>query len=65
MTVNQRFYYPNLTHHIRVYITGYHICQKFKEGNKLNRPFLKIKIDMPAPSKISMDIMHIPCSTKQ
>ena len=60
-TISQRFHIPNLAAHIRAYITGCHICQQFKQGSKIDRPYQKrININVPALSKISMDIKDMP-----
>ena len=61
MTISERFYCPGLADHVRAYITGCHICQMFKTGKKFNRPFQKrININVPAFSRVSMDIKHMP-----
>ena len=61
MTLGQRFYVPNLPHHIRAYIIGCHICQTVKAAPQVKRPFQKrININIPAMCKISMDIKHMP-----
>ena len=62
-TINQRFYCPNLAEQLRAYITGCHVCQLFKKGTKFDRPFQKrVNINVPAMTKISMDIKHMPAS---
>jgi hypothetical protein len=64
MTITKRFYCPNLAHHVRAYIAGCHICQMFKLGKKIDRPFhRRINLNVPAFTKISMDIKHMPNST--
>lgn len=61
MTLQERFYVPNLVNHIRAYITGCHICQLFKKGKSHNRPFQKrVHLNTPALSIMSMDIKHMP-----
>ena len=61
MTICQRFYCPNLSNHIRAYITGCHVCQLLKAGPRFDRPHHKrININVPALTKISMDIKHMP-----
>ena len=60
MTIKDRFYCPGLEHHMRAYITGCHMCQLFKKGKKLNRPYQKrVNLNTPAMSKVSMDIKHM------
>ena len=61
--ISQRFYCPNLAEQLRAYITGCHVCQLFKKGKKFDRPFKKrVNINVPAMTKISMDIKHMPTS---
>ena len=39
------------------------MCQLFKKGKKFDRPLQKrVNINMPAMTKISMDIKHMPAS---
>ena len=60
-TISKRFYCPNLAEQLRAYITGCHICQLFKKGRHFDRPFHKrININVPAMTKISMDLKQIP-----
>ena len=62
-TISQRFYCPNLAEQLRAYITGCHVCQLFKKGKKFDRPLKKrVNINVPAMTKISMDIKHMPAS---
>ena len=63
MTISDHFYCLNLAHHIRVYITGCHICQLLKAGKRFDRPFHKqINLNVPALTKVSMDIKEMPCT---
>ena len=60
-TISQRFYCPNLAENLRAYITGCHVCQLFKKGKDFKRPYQKrINLNVPAMTKISMDIKQIP-----
>ena len=62
-TISQRFYCPNLAEQLRAYITRCHVCQLFKKGKKFDRPLKKrVNINVPAMTKISMDIKHMPAS---
>ena len=62
-TISQRFYCPNLAESLRAYITGCHICQMFKKGKQFKRPYQKrFNINVPAMSKVSMDIKQMPVS---
>ena len=63
LTLSQRFFCPNLAHHVRAFIIGCHICQTVKTSKYIQRPFQKrININVPALCKISMDIKHMPPS---
>ena len=60
-TISQRFYCPNLAENLRAYITGCHVCQMFKKGKDFKRPYQKrINLNVPAMTKISMDIKQMP-----
>ena len=60
-TISQRFYCPNLAKNLRAYITGCHVCQLFKKGKEFKRPYQKrINLNVPAMTKISMDIKQMP-----
>ena len=60
-TISQRFYCPNLAENLRAYITGCHVCQLFKKGKEFKRPYQKrINLNVPAMTKISMDIKQMP-----
>ena len=62
-TISQRFYCPNLAENLRAYITGCHVCQLFKKGKDLKRPYQKrINLNVPAMTKISMNIKQIPAN---
>ena len=61
--ISQRFYCPNLAKNLRAYITGCHICQMFKKGKNLQRPYQKrMNINTPAMTRISMDIKQMPAN---
>ena len=60
-TISQRFYCPNLAENLRAYITGCHICQMFKKGKNFQKPYQKrMNINIPAMTRISMDIKQMP-----
>ena len=62
-TISQRFYCPNLAEQLRAYVTGCHVHQLFQKGKTFDRPFQKIiNINIPAMTKMSMDIKHMPAS---
>ena len=59
--ISQRFYCPNLAENLRAYITGCHVCQLFKKGKDIKRPYQKrINLNVPAMTKVSMDIKQMP-----
>ena len=60
-TISQRFYCFNLAENLRTYITRCHVCQMFKKGKDFKRPYQKrINLNVPAMTKISMDIKQMP-----
>ena len=60
-TISLRFYCLNLAENLRAYITGCHVYQLFKKGKDFKRPYQKrININVPAMTKISMDIKQMP-----
>ena len=60
-TITQRFYCPNLAENLRAYITGCHMCHMFQKGKDFKRPYQKrINLNVPAMTKISMDIKQMP-----
>ena len=62
--ISDRYYCPNLAFHLRAYITGYHLCQLFKNAKRFSRPFQKrINLNTPSLTKIFMDFKHMPKST--
>ena len=59
--ISQRFYCLNPAENLRAYITGCHICQMFKKGKNFQRPYQKrMNINIPAMTRISMDIKQMP-----
>ena len=38
LTLQQRFYCPNLVYHVRMYIISCHVCQTFKHHKRFDRP---------------------------
>ena len=64
LTLQQRFYCPNLAYHVRMYIISCHVCQTFKHHKRFDRPLKRRIIDINAPTltHISMDIKHMPPS---
>ena len=64
LTLQQKFYCPNLAYHVRMYIISCHVCQTFKCHKRFDRPLNRRIIDINAPTlmHISMDIKHMPPS---
>ena len=46
LTLQQKFYCPNLAYHVRMYIISCHICQTFKNHKRFDRPFNRRIIDI-------------------
>ena len=61
LTLQQKFYCPNLAYHVRMYIISCNVCQTFKNHKRLDRPLNRriIDINAPALTHISMDIKHM------
>ena len=60
-TISQRFYCSNLAENLRAYNPGCHVCQMFKKGKDFKRLYQKrINLNVPAMTKISMDIKQMP-----
>ena len=63
LTISKCFYCPNLSNHIRAYITRCHMCQLLKAGPRFDRPYQKhININVPALTKICIDIKYMPAT---
>ena len=64
LTLQQKFYCPNLAYHVRMYIISCHVCQTFKRHKRFDRPLNRRIIDINAPTltHISMDTKHMPPS---
>ena len=65
-TLSSRFYCPKMADYIRAYVVGCHICQLFKNSKRFHRPLQKRQYDIsqPAMANVSMDIKHMPRSSK-
>ena len=63
LTLRKRFHVDKLAEHIRAYIVGCHTCQQFR-GERQKRPLeTRINMNVPAMTKISMDIKYMPKGT--
>ena len=49
LTLQQKFYCPNLAFYVRMYIISCHVCQTFKNHKRFDRPFNRRIIDINAP----------------
>ena len=48
LTLQQRFYCPNLAYHVRMYIISCHVCQTFKHHKRFDSPSKEgLLISMP------------------
>ena len=58
LTLQQKFYCPNLAYHVRTYMISCHVCQTFKNHKRFDRPMNRRIIDINAPTLtyLSMDI---------
>ena len=67
LTLQQRFYCPNLVYHVRMYIISCHVCQTFRHHKRFDRPLHRriININAPTLTHISMDIKHMPPSKEK
>ena len=65
-TIQQRFYCPNIHHYIRLYVTGCHVCQLFKNSKRFDRPYQN-RTDLPTEplSRIYLDFKHMPGSSNK
>ncbi len=58
--LSERYHIPNLAKHVQAYIIGCNLCELFRDREK-KRPFMKrVNLNVPAMSKISMDIKFMP-----
>ena len=64
LTLQQKFYCPNLAYHVRMYIISCHVSQTFKNHKRFDKPMNRRIIDINAPTltHLSMDIKHMPPS---
>ena len=44
LTLQQKFYCPNLAYHVRMYIISCHVCQTFKNHKDLTDPLIELLI---------------------
>ena len=60
LTINGRFFIPNLMYYLRLYIKGCHICQL----NRKDKPPVRINLNYRPLSRLSMDLKVMPRSCR-
>ena len=65
LTINDKFFIPNLIHYLPSYITGCHICQLAHKEKPLTRQLqTRINLNQSLLSRLSMDLKLMPRSYK-
>ena len=65
LTINDRFYIPNLMHYLRSYIKGCHICQLNRKDKITGRQLqARINLNYRPLSRLSMDLKVMPRSCR-
>ena len=65
LTINDRFFIPNLMHYLRLYIKGCHICQLNKKDKPPIRQLqTRINLNYRPLSRLSMDLKVMPRSSR-
>ena len=65
LTINDKFFIPNLIHYLRSYIKGCHICQLTRNEKPPSRQLqTRINLNYRPLSRLSMDLKVIPRSSK-
>ena len=65
LTINYKFFIPNLIHYLRSYIKGCHICQLTRNEKLPSRQLqTRINLNYKPLSKLSMDLKVMPRSSK-
>ena len=65
LTINDRFFIPNLMHYLRSYIKGCHICQLNRKDKPLVRQLqTRINLNYRPLSRLSMDLKVMPRSCR-
>ena len=61
LTISDKFFIPNLTHYLRSYIKGCHICQLMHNEKPLTRQLqTRINLNYRPLSRLSMDLKVMP-----
>ena len=65
LTINDKFFIPNLIHYLRSYITEYHVCQLTRNKKPPSRQLqTRINLNYRPLSRLSMDLKVMPRSSK-
>ena len=65
LTINDKFFIPNLIHYLRSYIKGCHICQLTRNEKLPSRQLqTRINLNYRPLSRLSMDLKVMPKSSK-
>ena len=65
LTINDKFFIPNLIHYFRSYIKGCHICQLTRSKKLPSRQLqTRINLNYRPLSRVSMDLKVMPRSSK-
>ena len=65
LTINDRFFIPNLIHFLRSYIKGFYICQlNRKDKSPMRQLQTRINLNYRPLSKLSMDLKVMPRSSR-
>ena len=65
LTINDKFFIPNLIHYLRSYIKGCHICQLTRNEKLPNRQLqTRINLNYRPLSRLSMNVKVMPRSSK-
>ena len=65
LTINDRFFIPNLMHYLRLYIKGCHICQLNRKGKPPVRQLqTRINLNYRPLLRLSMDLKVMPRSSR-
>ena len=65
LTINDRFFIPNLMHYLRSYIKGWHICQLNRKGKPPVRQLqTRINLNYRPLLRLNMDLKVMPRSSR-
>ena len=65
LTINDKFFIPNLIHYLRSYIKGHHICQLTRNEKLPSRQLqTRINLNYRPLSRLNMDLKVMPRSSK-